>query len=263
MADYAFRRMPSRLDLRALLPCGDFCGHEVVVHVAVVRIVEIVVEFVQHFRAWRRREQRDHHDEQQRDDERRQQLVDGEDATERLDEVVPDEHGGRAGQHARDRAVLVGAPPVQRGEHQRSEGCAEAGPRVRDHLEDRGVLVERHHDAEDEHDEQRDARHHHHLAVGGLAVQQSAEDVLADGRGADDHVRGRGAHGRGEDAGHDDAAHEARQQRLRHNRGFHHRVGQHKVCAGGQPPQGAGSNAVRAGDHSGSGIQKQRQRAFV
>ena len=184
---------------------------------AVVRIVEIVVEFVQHFRAWRGRKQRDHHDEQQRDDERRQQLVDGEDATERLDEVVPDEHGGRAGQHARDRAVLVGAPPVQRGEHQRSEGCAEAGPRVRDHLEDRGVLVERHHDAEDEHDEQRDARHHHHLAVGGLAVQQSAEDVLADGRGADDHVRGRGAHGRGEDAGHDDAAHEARQQRLRHH----------------------------------------------
>ena len=33
-------------DLRALLPCGDFCGHEVVVHVAVVRIVEIVVESV-------------------------------------------------------------------------------------------------------------------------------------------------------------------------------------------------------------------------
>ena len=25
MADYAFRRMTSRLDLRALLPCGDFC----------------------------------------------------------------------------------------------------------------------------------------------------------------------------------------------------------------------------------------------
>ena len=48
-----------------------------------------------------------------------------------------------------------------------------------------------------------------------------------------------------------------------HHRRFHHRVGQHKVCAGGQPPQGAGSNAVRAGDHSGSGFQKQRQRAFV
>ena len=48
-----------------------------------------------------------------------------------------------------------------------------------------------------------------------------------------------------------------------YHRRFHHRVGQHKVCAGGQPPQGAGSNAVRAGDHSGPGIQKQRQRAFV
>ena len=48
-----------------------------------------------------------------------------------------------------------------------------------------------------------------------------------------------------------------------HHRCFHHRVGQHKVCAGGQPPQGAGSNAVRAGDHSGPGVQKQRQRAFI
>ena len=48
-----------------------------------------------------------------------------------------------------------------------------------------------------------------------------------------------------------------------HHRRFHHRVGQHKVCAGGQSPQGTGGNAVRAGDHGGTGVQKQLQRALV
>lgn len=38
-------------DLRALLPCRDFGGDQIIVDVTVVRVVEVMVEFVQHFRA--------------------------------------------------------------------------------------------------------------------------------------------------------------------------------------------------------------------
>ena len=48
-----------------------------------------------------------------------------------------------------------------------------------------------------------------------------------------------------------------------HGRGFHHRVGQHKVCAGSQLPQGGRGHAVAAGDHSSSGLQKERQGTLV
>lgn len=76
------------------------------------RIVHVVVEFVEHALVRLGGQQRNHHDEQQRNDERRQQLIDGEYAAQGLDEVVPEQHGRRAGQHAGHGAGLVGATPV-------------------------------------------------------------------------------------------------------------------------------------------------------
>ena len=48
-----------------------------------------------------------------------------------------------------------------------------------------------------------------------------------------------------------------------HGRSFHHGVGQHEIHAGGQPPQRRTHHAVALGDNGGSGVQKQRQGAFV
>ena len=87
----------------------------------VIGIIKIMIELVQHFSIGSRSQQRHHHNEQQRDDERRKQLVNSEDTTKRLDEIMPDQHGRSTGKHARNRTEFIGTTPIQRAEHQRTE----------------------------------------------------------------------------------------------------------------------------------------------
>ena len=96
-----------------------------------------------------------------------------------LDEVVPDEHRDRTSDHAGQRTLHVGAAPIQGAQGERAERGAEARPSVGHHPEDRRVLVVRHDDAEHEHRDEREARHDHDLAVGGVFLDDPAEDVLS------------------------------------------------------------------------------------
>ena len=147
-----------------------------------------MIELVQHFSIGSRSQQRHHHNEQQRDDERRKQLVNSEDTTKRLDEIMPDQHGRSTGKHARNRTEFIGTTPIQRAEHQRTERSAQTGPCIRNNLENRRILIERNHNAENEHNQQCDARNHHYLTIGGLAIEQSAENILTDRGSADNQV---------------------------------------------------------------------------
>ena len=101
---------------------------------------------------------------------------------------MPDQHGRSTGKHARNRTEFVGAAPIQRAEHQRTERSAQTSPCIRHNLENRRILIECNHNAENEHDEQRDAGNHHHLTISGLAIEQSTENILTDRGSADNQV---------------------------------------------------------------------------
>ena len=91
---------------------------------------------------------------------------------------MPEKHHHSAGDHARNRALLGRAAPVQGEQRQRAEARAETCPRIRHDVEDDRVFIPCHEAAEHEHGSERDARNDENLVIGRVFLEHAAEDVF-------------------------------------------------------------------------------------
>ena len=87
-------------------------------------------------------------------------------------------------------------------------------PGIRDDTEDDGVLIKGDDDADDHDHGQRDAGNDHDLTIGGIALDDAAEDVLGNRGTGDEQIRRSRGHRSRKNTGHHHAAHEGGQNHL-------------------------------------------------
>lgn len=158
------------------------------------------VELVADLLAGLGRQQRHHDDGDARDQKRGQQLIDGERAAQRGEQVFPDEHHRAAGNHAGERAPQVAALPEQRKEHNRAEGGAKARPRKRHDGEHGAVRVPREQDAHSRHGDDREPRDPQRFFGAQLEVEHLLQQVLRDAGRGGEQLRVGGGHRGSQDA---------------------------------------------------------------
>ena len=139
------------------------------------------------------RRERDDDDGRAGGEECGQQLIDGPRAAHRRNEVLPHKDDYAAGEHTRERALLVRALPEEREEHHGAERRAKARPRERHHAEHRAVGIPREHDADQRDADDRGARGEHRRAMAHLHAEGVLHEVLrhAGRRGQELRVRRR------------------------------------------------------------------------
>ena len=108
-------------------------------------------------------------------------------------DVAPDEDGYGTGDHAGQRAGRGELAPVEAQQHDRAEGRAEAGPGEADKVKDAGVAVQCQRRGDDCDNEHAGAAQGHFL-LGGQLLAGDVVEVLHQGGGAHDQLRGHGGH---------------------------------------------------------------------